>query len=101
MLTFALMEGSLRLYHYSPVFIFPDNSENRFRGKPFVSNFGFTLNSRGFHDTEFQPEKLPGSIRIVTIGDSFVFGVVPGIDTANININLKAVLFVNSPIDPS
>jgi hypothetical protein len=78
MLTFALMEGSLRLYHYfSPVFIFPDNSENRFRGKPFVSNFGFTLNSRGFHDTEFQPEKLPGSIRIVAIGDSFVFGVVP------------------------
>jgi lysophospholipase L1-like esterase len=77
-LTFALLEGSLRLYYYfSPVFIFPDNSENRFRGKPFVSNFGFTLNSKGFHDTEFQSEKLPGSIRIVAIGDSFVFGVVP------------------------
>jgi len=77
-LTFALLEGTLRLYHYfSPVFIFPDNSENRFRGKPFDSNFGFTLNSRGFHDVEFQQEKTPGSIRIVGIGDSFVFSAVP------------------------
>jgi hypothetical protein len=77
-LTFALLEGSLRLYHYfSPVFIFPDNSENRFRRTPFDSNFGFTLNSGGFHDTEFQQVKPPGSIRIVGIGDSFVFGAVP------------------------
>ena len=77
-LTFALLEGSLRLYHYiSPLFIFPDNSDNRFRGKPFDSNYGFTLNSRGFHDTEFQQDKTPGSIRIVGIGDSFVFSVVP------------------------
>ena len=78
MLTFALLEGFLRIYHYfSPVFIFPDNSENRFRGKPFDSNYGFTLNSRGFHDAEFQQEKIPGSIRIVGIGDSFVFSAVP------------------------
>ena len=78
LLTFALLEASLRLYHYfSPVFIFPDNSENRFRGKPLDSNFGFALNSRGFHDTEFQPEKTPGTIRIVGIGDSFVFSAVP------------------------
>ena len=78
MLTFALLEGSFRLYHYfSPVFIFPDNSDNRFRGKPFDLYFGFMLNSRGFHDTEFQQEKTPGSIRIVGIGDSFVFGAVP------------------------
>jgi hypothetical protein len=77
-LTFALLEASLRLYHYtSPSFIFPDNSDNRFRAKPFDSNFGFTLNSRGFHDTEFQQSKIPGSLRIVGIGDSFVFSVVP------------------------
>src|SRR5829696_2539212 len=77
-LTFTLLEGSLRLYHYIyPSFIFPDNSENRFRNKPFDSNYGFTLNSGGFHDTEFQQDKPPGSIRIVGIGDSFVFSVVP------------------------
>ena len=77
-LTFTLLEGSLRLYHYIyPSFIFPDNSDNRFRGKPFDSNYGFTLNSRGFHDTEFQQDKTPGSIRIAGIGDSFVFSVVP------------------------
>lgn len=78
MLTFVLLEGSLRLYHYVfPSFIFPDNSDNRFRAKPFASDYEFTLNSRGFKDTEFQPEKPPGSIRIVGIGDSFVFSVVP------------------------
>jgi hypothetical protein len=78
MLTFVLLEGSFRLYHYmTPVFIFPDNSDNRFRGKPFDSDFGFRLNSQGFKDTEFQKDKPPGSIRIVGIGDSFVFSSVP------------------------
>jgi len=78
MLTFVLLEGSFRLYHYiTPVFVFPDNSDNRFRGKPFDSNYGFNLNSKGFKDTEFQKDKPPGSIRIVGIGDSFVFSVVP------------------------
>jgi hypothetical protein len=76
--TFLLLEGALRLsHHISPMFIFPDNSDTRFRGRPFDRDFGFTLNSRGFKDLEFQPEKPAGSIRIVGIGDSFVFGVVP------------------------
>jgi hypothetical protein len=77
-LTFGLLECSLRLYHYfSPVFVFPDNSDNRFRGKPFDSHYGFTLNSRGFNDIEFKQEKTAGLIRIAGIGDSFVFSVVP------------------------
>ena len=78
LITFALLEGSLRLYHYiSPVFIFPDNSDNRFRGKPFDSDYGFTLNSGGFKDVEFQQQKSSNTTRIVGIGDSFVFSVVP------------------------
>jgi hypothetical protein len=80
-LDLSQIRGSLRLrlYHYIfPVFIFPDNSDNRFRGKPFDADFeGFTLNSRGFKDTEFELVKSPDSIRIAGIGDSFVFGVVP------------------------
>lgn len=76
--TFVLLEGSLRLYHYfKPVFILPDNSDNRFRGKPFEPDFEFRLNSRGFKDIEFQKDKPAGSVRIVGIGDSFVFSVVP------------------------
>jgi len=76
--TFLLLEGLLRLYHYiNPIFIFPDNSDNRFRSKPFAPDFEFTLNSGGFKDTEFPKEKVPGTVRLVGIGDSFVFGVVP------------------------
>ncbi len=77
--TFLLLEGSFRLYHHiSPVFIFPDNSHNRFRNKPFDYDYDdFRLNSRGFKDIEPQATKPQGSIRIAGIGDSFVYGVVP------------------------
>ena len=77
--TFLLLEGSFRLYHQiSPVFIFPDNSDNRFRNKPFDYDYDdFRLNSRGFKDIEPQDPKPQGSIRIAGIGDSFVYGVVP------------------------
>ena len=33
--------------------------------------------SKGFKDVEFSPSKPPGTIRILGIGDSFAFGVVP------------------------
>ena len=78
LITFVLLEGSLRLYHYlNPVFVFSDNSEYRFRGKPFAANYDFNLNSRGFKDVEFAKERGPNTRRIAGIGDSFVFGVVP------------------------
>jgi len=70
-------EGLLRIYNsYSPSFIFYDQSYNRFRGKPFSELYGSKLNSRGFNDAEFQPKKK-GVFRIVALGDSFTFGVVP------------------------
>lgn len=78
LITFALAEGGLRAYHkINPVFIFPTDSYNRFRGKPFERNYDATLNSRGFNDVEFTPEKEAGVYRIIGIGDSFVFSVVP------------------------
>ena len=52
-------------------------SYNRFRGKPFAPDWNFHLNSRGFNDVEFSTHKAPGTIRILGIGDSFAFGVVP------------------------
>ena len=52
-------------------------SYNRFRGKPFAPFWNFHLNSRGFNDVEFSTHKTPGTIRILGIGDSFAFGVVP------------------------
>ena len=73
----GLSEVLLRVYNsYSPSFIFYDQSYNRFRGKPFSELYGSKLNSRGFNDAEFQPKKK-GVFRIVALGDSFAFGVVP------------------------
>lgn len=77
-ITFLSAELSLRLYHYfNPVFVFPSNSYDRFRGKPFSQDYAFRLNSKGFKDIEFNKEKEPGAYRILGIGDSFTFGAVP------------------------
>lgn len=76
----TLVAGELlfRIYHaVNPVFVFADTSYNRFRGKPYSDDYDFQLNSKGFKDVEFAEAKAPGVYRIVGIGDSFVFGVVP------------------------
>ena len=77
-ITIALTEIAFRVYnHFQPSFVFPDTSYNRFRGKPNAADYDFHLNSRGFKDLEFTKEKKPGVYRIVALGDSFVYGVVP------------------------
>jgi hypothetical protein len=77
-ITFIFLETVLRLYHFvNPLFVFPDNSDTRFRGKPYGDDYDFILNSKGFKDTEFRSEKVNGTRRFVGIGDSFVFGTVP------------------------
>jgi hypothetical protein len=76
--TLGLAEVALRVSHrLNPSFIFPDSSYNRFRGRPFADDYDFKLNSRGFKDVERRTEKPPGVYRVLAIGDSFVFGVVP------------------------
>jgi hypothetical protein len=73
----ALSELALRIYDYlDPLFIFYDESYNRFRGKPFGVNWDTKLNSGGFQDVEF-PKKAPNAYRILGIGDSFAFGALP------------------------
>jgi hypothetical protein len=76
----CLSEAVLRLYHHlHPTFLFPSNHYSRFRGLPFAPDFdtGFHLNSHGFKDVEYETAKKPGTVRILAIGDSFVFGAVP------------------------
>ena len=76
-ISFLLGEIALRAYQYfNPTFIFYDSSHNRFRGKPFANDWNFKLNSKGFKDKEFT-QKNDGVYRIVGVGDSFTFGVVP------------------------
>lgn len=73
-----LLEITLRIYNFiNPSYFFYSRSYNRFRGKPFGNDWDFKLNSRGFKDVEFSEKKDPKVLRIVGIGDSFAFGVVP------------------------
>lgn len=78
LVSFILGEATLRVYHYfSPSYLFRSDSYNKqFRGKPFASVGKFQLNSLGFQDKEFLPKAHDG-YRIVALGDSFAFGVVP------------------------
>jgi hypothetical protein len=78
LITFMLAEITLRVYnHFNPTFIFYDSSYNRFRGKPGAPDYDFYLNSRGFKDVEFKPVKEANTYRVLALGDSFAFGVVP------------------------
>ena len=77
LLSLSAGELTVRIVHFfHPLFIFYDDSYNRFRGRPFSSDFDFKLNSQGFKDTEFSGKKK-GIFRIAAIGDSFAFGIVP------------------------
>jgi hypothetical protein len=77
LITLSIGEIALWVYnHYVPSFIFYSGSYDRFRGKPFANDWDFKLNSQGFKDKEF-PEKKENVYRILGIGDSFSFGVVP------------------------
>ena len=78
LITVALGEVGLRIYNsIDPLPIFYSGNPDQFRGKPFAPFWNFHLNSRGFNDVEFSAHKTPGTIRILGIGDSFAFGVVP------------------------
>ncbi len=78
LITFIMSEITLRIYNkINPSFVFYDSSYNRFRGKPNAPDYDFKLNSQGFKDLEFTVEKPAGINRILGIGDSFAYGVVP------------------------
>ncbi|MGK7899845.1 MAG: hypothetical protein AB4352_00250 [Hormoscilla sp.] len=78
LISLGLTEIAFRIYNkINPSFIFYDLSYNRFRGQPNAQDYDFTLNSKGFKDVEFNEEKATGTYRILGIGDSFAYGVVP------------------------
>ncbi|KMP11213.1 hypothetical protein UR09_04025 [Candidatus Nitromaritima sp. SCGC AAA799-A02] len=78
LVTLGLSEISMRIYNLLyPSHIFYNKSYNRYRGRPLGYYHGFRLNSKGFHDVEYSLEKPENSFRIVAVGDSFAYGVVP------------------------
>ncbi len=77
LISFALAEIALRIYdNWWPSYIFHKSNYERFRGLPHSYDWDFQLNSRGYKDVEFSP-KQPDGIRLLAIGDSFTFGIVP------------------------
>ncbi|HKS42921.1 MAG TPA: SGNH/GDSL hydrolase family protein [Blastocatellia bacterium] len=77
-ITVAMSEIVFRVFNYiHPSPIFHNNSYMRFRGHPHDKIFNFHLNSKGFKDVEFDDKKQEGTYRILGLGDSFAFGVVP------------------------
>lgn len=77
LISLALGEVALRLVDaVRPSYIFQDDSYNRFRGRPGEKVRGFPLNDGGFMDLPVAPDK-GDRFRIVALGDSFAFGVVP------------------------
>jgi hypothetical protein len=70
-------EAVLRIHDWarpSPIFYKP--SYDRFRPQPHARHYSFAVNSMGFKDVEFRREK-GDAYRVVALGDSFAFGVVP------------------------
>ena len=65
-ITIVMCEVGLRIFNQLyPLPFFYSNSYNRFRVKPHSSYYGFELNSRGFHDVEFNIRKEAGTFRVV------------------------------------
>ncbi len=90
LLIVALAEIGFRIYDwFQPSFVFYKDSYNRYRGAPGAPDWGFHLNTQGFKDLAFEP-KRDGVYRILGLGDSFAFGVVPYAD--NYLTRLEAML---------
>jgi hypothetical protein len=82
LITFLLTEITFRLYSYSnPSFIFHGRSYSRsyniYRGKPNSPDYDSKLNFHGFKGKDYITAKRVNTYRIIAIGDSFTFGVVP------------------------
>jgi hypothetical protein len=72
-------EVGLRLFNLAlPSPVFYTDGYNRFRGQSGAAFLGAQLNSRGFNDVEHGEARPPQvTTRVVALGDSMAFGVVP------------------------
>lgn len=83
-LTLVLAELTLRgaaMVWASPLLV-TDSTSSQIRRQsermaPGTDRFSFPINSQGFYDTEFLPPGERSRPLVVTIGDSFSYGVVP------------------------
>lgn len=100
----GLTELAFRALHsVHPIFIFPAATYNRFLPPPHAVSHGFTHNSGGFKDVEYPQRKPAGSFRIVALGDSFAYGIVPYqhnfLTLLEDDLNRSAALGENAPVE--
>lgn len=96
--TVILLEVSLRMLNAAyPSAIFYTDAYSRYRGRPGAPFFDGRLNAGGFNDVEHDLAKPVGAYRIVALGDSVAFGVVPY--RANYLTLLEADLRTRQPIE--
>jgi hypothetical protein len=80
-LPLLVTEGVLRIYNYVfPSHIFFHSKKmrhKRYRPPGHSMHYDFRLNKDGFVDVEFSKSKDSKTHRIIGIGDSFVYGLVP------------------------
>lgn len=81
LLPLLAVEFSLRIYDYiSPSHIFFHSQKarhKRYRSPGHSMHYDFRLNKNGFVDVEFSKLKESSTHRIISIGDSFVYGLIP------------------------
>ncbi len=71
-------EAGLRIAKgVNPLVQFLPEEYNRHRPPPGAFDFDFKLNSRGYKDREYRIRKHEGTYRIIAVGDSIHYGVVP------------------------
>ena len=77
-ITLALLEVTLRVYdRISPSYVLPGDDYNRFRDRPGAPDYDTRLNELGFKDQSISVQKPESVYRVLALGDSFAFGVVP------------------------
>jgi hypothetical protein len=91
-ITAFVCELALRIFAaFFPQPYFYSEHSYRFQAQPNQRIYGYTTNSRGFYDSEHSKERKSGEFRILSLGDSFTFGVVPREDNFNSILEKKLI----------
>lgn len=91
----ALLYRATAETDFSAIDSLPDLLEKTPHGyRPREVDYGYVLNSRSFRSKEYETEKSPGTYRVVLLGDSFTYGVVP--DAVHWSTRLEAGLAAGS-----
>lgn len=67
--------------------------------RPRTEEDGYILNSRGLRTHEYETAKLPATLRVLALGDSFAFGGVPDREHWCLGLEEKLASHVGGPVE--